>query len=159
MTIQNKLKKTIVAIDRLVNDPNAVDVIAKRTKLLKRYHYLKGLIYPVKRSPQLPIVESFENPAFRLIVVKKAFVALKIRQNRQFAASLCGALLDIIEKEYPNLIEPDKYIIESFPELLKHKPSERYVFWFPTNDYKTRFKILRSAIKELKDIVSENQKG
>ena len=96
-----------------------------------------------RRRAQLRI--DSQDPINRLAVYKQILIGIKECKEQGWAAGFCTNFPD----EYSVFDHTKRMIM--FPELRSHKPKTPYGrgWWFQSNDYTTRIKILKTIINQM----------
>ena len=80
-------------------------------------------------------------------IYKKA-LEIYLELENPFFMGFCKLLMITASKIHIYITDYYSDIIDSFPEIEKHRPSDAKTFWFPTGDKEIRINILNQAIRE-----------
>lgn len=87
----------------------------------------------------------------RLAFYKAMLSTLIYRFNTGGDMSLCHCMVTNL-----NFLESNRESINLriLPELYRHKPAEADTYWYPRNDFKSRYDVLRLTIFEMEEEAS-----
>jgi len=89
----------------------------------------------------------------RLAFYKAMLSTLIYRFNTGGSMGFCT-----LQIENSNILElvtlPKRNFLTALPELYRHKPIDNCIYWYPLNDFKSRYDILRLTILEMEEEAS-----